>query len=244
MDTMMVEEKKAKNSRKLQEDRGVVSIVFCDIAEFESLVRDGVLESEGVGVQVERTGHGTLRVRARVGLPSVSFRGLCDLQALAAFPLRAPAVCAFVVEGARRALRDGRASVFMWELFTTKFLVDSGEWRRIGEVPTPWPCFSVAATDAALESSGPELLRVLDGGRRESGEVELLDAPELRDAHLAEQRLHRPLVRTVGELLALDQRVEAGRVQRPFARRGLVGGILAGAEVEDELALGGLLVRD
>ena len=38
------------------------------------------------------------------------------------------------LEGARRALADGRADVFMWEKFTTKHLVDSGEWRRVGEV--------------------------------------------------------------------------------------------------------------
>ena len=38
----------------------------------------------------------------------------------------------------------------MWEKFTTKHMVDTGEWRRVGEFPTPWPCFSIAATDAAL----------------------------------------------------------------------------------------------
>ena len=65
------------------------------------------------------------------------------------------------LDGAREALREERADVFMWEKFTTKFLVDAGEWRRIGEVPTPWPCFSIAATDDALSRSGPELLQLL-----------------------------------------------------------------------------------
>ena len=44
------------------------------------------------------------------------------------------------LDGARQSLRAGQADVFLWEKYTTKFLVDSGEWRRIGEVPTPWPC--------------------------------------------------------------------------------------------------------
>lgn len=53
------------------------------------------------------------------------------------------------LQGARSALAEGKADAFMWEKFTTKHLVDSGEWRRIGEVLTPWPCFSLAATDKA-----------------------------------------------------------------------------------------------
>lgn len=51
------------------------------------------------------------------------------------------------LEGARRALAAGEADVFMWEKFTTKPLVDSGEWTLIDEVPTPWPCFAVAVRD-------------------------------------------------------------------------------------------------
>lgn len=72
------------------------------------------------------------------------------------------------LDGARQALRDEQADVFMWEKFTTKFLVDSGEWRRIGEVPTPWACFSIAATNLALEKSGPQLLRMLEVVRGEA----------------------------------------------------------------------------
>ena len=66
------------------------------------------------------------------------------------------------LDGARKALRDEEADVFMWEKFTTKFLVDAGEWRRIGEVPTPWACFSIAASDAALSESGDQLLTMLE----------------------------------------------------------------------------------
>lgn len=72
------------------------------------------------------------------------------------------------LDGARLALQESRADVFMWEKYTTKFLVDSGEWRRIGEVPTPWPCFSIAATEQALNSSGGQLCRMLDIVREEA----------------------------------------------------------------------------
>ena len=72
------------------------------------------------------------------------------------------------LDGARKALRNGEADVFLWEKFTTKFLVDAGEWRRIGEVPTPWPCFSIVASDAALESSGEQLVSMLEVVRAEA----------------------------------------------------------------------------
>lgn len=83
------------------------------------------------------------------------------------------------LEGARRALRDRRAGVFMWEKYTTKHLVDAGEWRRIGEVPTPWPCFSVAATNTALKTSAPELLRMLEVVRAEAAALRRSDTRAL-----------------------------------------------------------------
>ena len=42
------------------------------------------------------------------------------------------------LQGARKALKNKEADLFMWEKFTTKPLVDSGEWSRVAEVPTPW----------------------------------------------------------------------------------------------------------
>ena len=65
------------------------------------------------------------------------------------------------LEGARVGLREGTADAFMWEKFTTKPLVDSGEWRRIGECVTEWPCFSLAATPQALATIPTELRTAL-----------------------------------------------------------------------------------
>ena len=69
--------------------------------------------------------------------------------------------------GAREALPAGRADCFLWELYTTKPLVDRGEWRRVGVVTTPWPSFVIIAADRVVDER-PELLlrllRCLDAG--------------------------------------------------------------------------------
>lgn len=69
------------------------------------------------------------------------------------------------LNGARRALAQHEADVFMWEKFMTKPLVDSGEFRRVGECPTPWPCFVLAASEIALAQKAetiPKLLQVIN----------------------------------------------------------------------------------
>ena len=37
--------------------------------------------------------------------------------------------------------------------FTTKHLVDSGEFLRVGEVATPWPCFCICVSEAARKDA-------------------------------------------------------------------------------------------
>jgi hypothetical protein len=44
-------------------------------------------------------------------------------------------------------------SAFMWEWFTTKPFVDSGEVRFIGNVPTPWPSWTIAYSKSVSSSS-------------------------------------------------------------------------------------------
>jgi ABC-type nitrate/sulfonate/bicarbonate transport system substrate-binding protein len=66
------------------------------------------------------------------------------------------------LEGARNALLTGKADGFMWEKFMTKPFVDQGEFRRIGECPTPWPCFVIAVHKAALSEKAHALPRLMD----------------------------------------------------------------------------------
>ena len=55
------------------------------------------------------------------------------------------------IDGAVEALTNGTADYFMWERFMTKPFVDKGIFRRIGDCPTPWPCFVIAVRNEVLE---------------------------------------------------------------------------------------------
>ncbi len=66
------------------------------------------------------------------------------------------------LQGGIDALTNGDADYFMWEHFTTKPLVDNGIFRRLGDCPTPWPCFVVAVRNEILENNFEEVKKVLD----------------------------------------------------------------------------------
>ena len=66
------------------------------------------------------------------------------------------------LDGAVEALASGRADYFMWEHFTTKPLVDNGTFRRLGDCPTPWPCFVIAATDKFITENQSVLYHILE----------------------------------------------------------------------------------
>ena len=66
------------------------------------------------------------------------------------------------LEGGVKALRESEADYFLWEKYTTKPLVGSGVFRRIGECPTPWPCFVIAATDSFIENETFTLKSILE----------------------------------------------------------------------------------
>ena len=43
----------------------------------------------------------------------------------------------------------------------TKPLVDQGIFRRLGDCPTPWPCFVIAVREEVLEQHAADILEVL-----------------------------------------------------------------------------------
>ncbi|WKN42458.1 substrate-binding domain-containing protein [Tunicatimonas pelagia] len=57
------------------------------------------------------------------------------------------------MEGARQALPGGEADAFMWEKYMTQPIVEQGDFRRVGEFDTPWPCFVVVVRNEVLQSS-------------------------------------------------------------------------------------------
>jgi len=66
------------------------------------------------------------------------------------------------IDGAVEALSSGTADYFMWERFMTKPLVDNGTFRRIGDCPTPWPCFVIAVRDEILEQNPDAIKTILN----------------------------------------------------------------------------------
>lgn len=56
----------------------------------------------------------------------------------------------------RNSVNDGSTSAFMWETFTTAPYFHSGEVRRIGIVPTPWPSWTIAASQATTLETSPQ----------------------------------------------------------------------------------------
>ncbi len=65
------------------------------------------------------------------------------------------------LDGARAALKEGSAEVFLWEKFTTQPFVDNGEFRRVGICPTPWPCFVICVREEVLEQSKVQIAQAI-----------------------------------------------------------------------------------
>jgi ABC-type nitrate/sulfonate/bicarbonate transport system substrate-binding protein len=66
------------------------------------------------------------------------------------------------LDGARTALASGEADVFLWERHMTQPLVDSGEFRRVGQREVPWPAFAVSVRKRILGSRAQQIRAVLD----------------------------------------------------------------------------------
>lgn len=96
------------------------------------------------------------------------------------------------LHGARAALSAGTSVGFLWEKATTQPWVDDGEFRRIGVLDTPWPCFVVAARPALLDQQ--ELHRMLTVLNRSV--VALRNHPE------AQQRIAQKYQLSVAEVQA------------------------------------------
>ena len=66
------------------------------------------------------------------------------------------------LDGAVEALTNEEADYFMWEKFTTKPLVDQQTFRRLGDCPTPWPCFVIAVRDEFITNEKETLQVILE----------------------------------------------------------------------------------
>lgn len=64
------------------------------------------------------------------------------------------------LDGAIEAFQDSTPKIFLWEKYTTKPFVDEGLFDRVGEIPTPWPCFVIVARQEIIDKK-PQVLHSL-----------------------------------------------------------------------------------
>lgn len=76
------------------------------------------------------------------------------------------------LDGALEAMNPATPEMFLWEKYTTKPWVDSGEFKRIGEVPSPWPCFVIVAAEKAISEFGELIFELRDLVYRASAEIQ------------------------------------------------------------------------
>lgn len=74
--------------------------------------------------------------------------------------------------GALEEMTPNKPEMFLWEKYTTKPWVDSKQMKRIGEVPSPWPCFAIIATNKALEKFGEVLFQLRNLVYHESKKIQ------------------------------------------------------------------------
>jgi len=78
--------------------------------------------------------------------------------------------------GALETMTPEKPEMFLWEKYTSKPWVDSNQMKRIGEVPSPWPCFAIIATDRAIAEFGEVLFRLRDQVYQESKNLQTYTA--------------------------------------------------------------------
>lgn len=93
------------------------------------------------------------------------------------------------LDGALRGLTNGDADYFMWEKFTTKPYVDEGIFRRIGECPSPWPCFVIAVRDEFIKNNEEDLKTILEIINQTTSEFKSIPSIDRTIANRYEQEL-------------------------------------------------------
>jgi ABC-type nitrate/sulfonate/bicarbonate transport system substrate-binding protein len=65
------------------------------------------------------------------------------------------------LDGARASFESQESNIFLWEKFTTHPYVNNGEFRRIAEIPTPWPCFMLVVNNDFADKNRTEIQKVV-----------------------------------------------------------------------------------
>lgn len=86
---------------------------------------------------------------------------------------------AYDLAGARKALAEGKADLFLWEKYMTRPLVTAGEFRQVGEVTPPWNSFVLVLRQDVAEQN-PSLIPALKAAIGRAGKCfkSIADAPD------------------------------------------------------------------
>lgn len=61
------------------------------------------------------------------------------------------------LDGALAYFEKNNDAIFLWERFTSQYLVSNNTFKRIDEIETPWPSFVLAASEKALKEKSAEI---------------------------------------------------------------------------------------
>ncbi|WP_026969161.1 ABC transporter substrate-binding protein [Algoriphagus terrigena] len=148
------------------------------------------------------------------------------------------------MDGAKLAMDHGNEGMFLWEKYMTAPMVKNGTMKRIGEVPSPWPCFVMVASDKALAELGPLIFELRDYIYKTS-EFLMKDPNRVQTLasayHLAERDVEKWLEQTRWTTEAKVPRSELERAIKTMQGLGILNKELP---LEDFLADGDLRVLD
>lgn len=104
------------------------------------------------------------------------------------------------LNGAVEGLTNGNADYFLWEKYTTKPLVDNHTFRRIGNCPSPWPCFVIAVREDFITQNKLQLKTLLNIINKTS--MDFKDIPSI-DKTIANK--YEQLIEDVQEWLSITE---------------------------------------
>lgn len=140
--------------------------------------------------------------------------------------------------GALEEMAVEKLQLFLWEKYTTKPWVDSGELKRIGEVPSPWPCFVMVASDRAVESFGELILELRDLVYQESEKLQnsISTASEISTQYNLN-------IEDVEQWIAQTKWAVNGKISSPQLQKAMKEMVDLGI-LKSELSLEEFLIRD
>ena len=99
---------------------------------------------------------------SRIGSGSDLMASVCAFENESKLPETEEKIILGNLDGLTEGIQEGKADYFMWEHFTTRHRVDSGELRRVTDFPTPWAPFVIAVSEKALREKPEAVERMLE----------------------------------------------------------------------------------